>query len=121
MNRSSDLHRAFEAAPVQGGIQRRAFDSKLCRTGSDGAVKRAGNLHCDGYRFVVGANHPGFPARTIPRLFSALARWADRFDRELSDIFAVQDEVTRRIVDALKIKLSPGESARLAEAPPSPG
>ncbi len=41
--------------------------------------------------------------------------WADRFDRELSDIFAVQDEVTRKIVDALKIKLSPGESARLAD------
>ena len=39
--------------------------------------------------------------------------WADRFDRELSDIFAVQDEVTRRIVDALKIKLSPGEAAML--------
>ena len=39
--------------------------------------------------------------------------WADRFDRELSDIFAVQDEVTRRIVDALKVKLSPGEAARL--------
>jgi len=39
--------------------------------------------------------------------------WADRFDRELSDIFAVQDEVTRRIVDALKIKLSPGETAIL--------
>jgi adenylate cyclase len=38
--------------------------------------------------------------------------WADRFDRELSDIFAVQDEVTHRIVDALKIKLSPGEAAR---------
>ena len=37
--------------------------------------------------------------------------WADRFDRELSDIFAVQDEVTRRIVHALKIKLSPGEAA----------
>jgi adenylate cyclase len=41
--------------------------------------------------------------------------WADRFDRELSDIFAVQDEVTHRIVDALKIKLSPGESARLGD------
>src|SRR5277367_2833725 len=39
--------------------------------------------------------------------------WADRFDRELSDIFAVQDEVTRKIVDALKIKLTPGEAARL--------
>ena len=33
----------------------------------------------------------------------------------LSDIFAVQDEVTRRIVDALKIKLSPGEATRLGE------
>jgi adenylate cyclase len=41
--------------------------------------------------------------------------WADRFDRDLSDIFAVQDEVTRRIVDALKIKLSPGEATRLGE------
>ena len=39
--------------------------------------------------------------------------WADRFDRELSDIFAVQDEVTRRIVDALMIKLSPSEAAML--------
>ena len=40
--------------------------------------------------------------------------WAERFDRDLSDIFAVQDEVTRRIVDALKITLSPGELATLA-------
>jgi adenylate cyclase len=40
--------------------------------------------------------------------------WADRFDRELSDIFAVQDEVALRIVDALKIKLSPVEAAMLS-------
>ena len=39
--------------------------------------------------------------------------WADRFDRELSDIFAVQDEVTLQIVNALKVKLSPGEAASL--------
>src|SRR5712691_6202202 len=30
--------------------------------------------------------------------------WAERYDRDLTDIFAVQDEVTRHIVDALKIK-----------------
>jgi hypothetical protein len=42
MNRSSDLHRAFEVAPVEGGIQRHAFDSKPCRIGSGGAVKRTG-------------------------------------------------------------------------------
>jgi len=35
--------------------------------------------------------------------------WADRYDRELDDIFEVQDEVTRKIVAALKIELSPAE------------
>jgi adenylate cyclase len=39
--------------------------------------------------------------------------WADRFDREIGDIFAVQDEVTQRIVDALKIKLTPSEAELL--------
>jgi len=32
--------------------------------------------------------------------------WADRYDLDLTDIFAVQDEVTRQIVDALKVKPS---------------
>jgi adenylate cyclase len=40
--------------------------------------------------------------------------WADRYDRDLTDIFEVQDDVTRRIVDALKVTLSPAENARLA-------
>ena len=43
--------------------------------------------------------------------------WAERYDRDLTDIFAVQDEVTRHIVDALKVKLSPGEAVRIAAAP----
>jgi adenylate cyclase len=38
--------------------------------------------------------------------------WAERYDRELEDIFAVQDEVTRTIVGALKVKLTAGEEAR---------
>jgi adenylate cyclase len=42
--------------------------------------------------------------------------WADRYDRDLTDIFEVQDDVTHRIVDALKVKLSPAENERLAEA-----
>jgi len=39
--------------------------------------------------------------------------WAERYDRDLDDIFAVQDEVTRAIVDALKVRLTPDESARV--------
>ncbi len=42
--------------------------------------------------------------------------WADRYDRDLTDIFAVQDDVTRRIVDALKVTLSSTEKARLADS-----
>jgi adenylate cyclase len=41
--------------------------------------------------------------------------WADRYDRDLTDIFEVQDEVTRRIVEALKVTLTPKEKAQLAE------
>jgi adenylate cyclase len=35
--------------------------------------------------------------------------WADRFDRDLDDIFAIQDEISNAIVDALKVKLLPQE------------
>ena len=38
--------------------------------------------------------------------------WAERYDRDIEDIFAVQDEVTRTIVNALKVKLTAGEEAR---------
>src|SRR5215468_11276911 len=42
--------------------------------------------------------------------------WGDRYDRDLTDIFAVQDDVTRRIVDALKVTLSSTEKARLTDS-----
>jgi adenylate cyclase len=35
--------------------------------------------------------------------------WAARYDRDLTDIFAIQDEISKAIVDALKVKLLPGE------------
>jgi adenylate cyclase len=35
--------------------------------------------------------------------------WAERYDRELVDIFAVQDEIAKSIVAALRVKLLPGE------------
>lgn len=35
--------------------------------------------------------------------------WADRYDRDLNDIFAIQDEISQAIVEALKIKLLPSE------------
>jgi len=37
--------------------------------------------------------------------------WAERYDRDLKDIFALQDEITRQIVAALDVKLLHGEQA----------
>jgi adenylate cyclase len=35
--------------------------------------------------------------------------WADRYDRDLTDIFAIQDEISKAIVAALRVKLLPEE------------
>jgi adenylate cyclase len=37
--------------------------------------------------------------------------WAERYDRNLKDLFALQDELTMKIVTALRVKLTEGESA----------
>ena len=43
--------------------------------------------------------------------------WAERYDRPIHDVFAVQDEVTAQIVRALRVELSEPEVRRLAERP----
>ncbi len=43
--------------------------------------------------------------------------WAERFDRDLTDIFAIQDEITHAIVAQLKIKLLPAEKKRIEQPP----
>ena len=43
--------------------------------------------------------------------------WAERFDRELSDLFAVQDEITSRIAQALDIALITAAAARPTDHP----
>jgi len=39
--------------------------------------------------------------------------WAERYDRDLKDIFAIQDEVTLKVITALQVKLSEGEEIRI--------
>jgi adenylate cyclase len=41
--------------------------------------------------------------------------WAERYDRDLADIFAVQDEISEAIVTALKVTLFPAEKKAIAE------
>ena len=39
--------------------------------------------------------------------------WAERYDRDLKDIFALQDEITMKVINALQVQLTEGEHARL--------
>ncbi len=39
--------------------------------------------------------------------------WADRYDRDLRDVFVIQDEITMNIIVALQVELTEGEQARL--------
>ncbi len=40
--------------------------------------------------------------------------WAERYDRDLTDIFALQDEITEKIVGALEVRLTAGEQVQVA-------
>ncbi len=65
----------------------------------EGSVRRAGNR-----------------VRITAQLIEALSGhhlWAERYDRELVDIFNLQDEITSEIVTALEVRLTEGEQARL--------
>ncbi|HEV2494745.1 MAG TPA: tetratricopeptide repeat protein, partial [Terriglobia bacterium] len=68
-----------------------------------GSLRRAGN------RLRINAQlidtHTDFPL------------WAERYDRELKDVFEVQDEIARSITQALKVALSPQEDKAIARKP----
>src|SRR5438874_3625140 len=43
--------------------------------------------------------------------------WAQRFDRDLTDIFSIQDEITHAIVEQLKVKILPQEQNSIGQVP----
>jgi TolB-like protein/cytochrome c-type biogenesis protein CcmH/NrfG len=72
-----------------------------------------------GVRYVLegSVRKAGDNIRITAQLIDALAGhhlWAERYDRNLSDIFAVQDEITKKIIEAMQVELTEGEQARAA-------
>jgi eukaryotic-like serine/threonine-protein kinase len=47
------------------------------------------------------------------------ALWSEQYDRQLSDLFAVQDDVAHKVTAALQARLTPDEAKRVARAPTS--
>jgi non-specific serine/threonine protein kinase len=68
-----------------------------------GSLRRIGNRLRINAQLIDAANE--FPL------------WSERYDREMEDVFAVQDEIAQKIADALRIKLSPQEQQALAAKP----
>ncbi len=72
-----------------------------------------------GVRYVLegSVRKSGARVRITAQLIDATTGghlWAERFDRELTDIFAVQDDVTTQIVSALALNLSAGDRQSIA-------
>jgi adenylate cyclase len=72
-----------------------------------------------GVRYVLegSVQRSGDQVRITAQLIDASTGnhlWAERYDRELKDIFAVQDEITKKIITAMQVKLTVGEQARAA-------
>lgn len=65
----------------------------------EGSVRKAGNRIRINAQLIDGENGAHI--------------WAERYDRVLNDIFAIQDEITESIVQALKVKLEIGEKDRI--------
>ena len=90
-------YRDKQVTPAQIGQQLKA------------AYVLAGSLRRAGNRLRINAQlvdtHTDFPL------------WSERYDREMKDVFEVQDEIARSIAEALRITLSPQEQAALAAKP----
>ena len=69
----------------------------------EGSLRRAGNrLRINAQLVDTRTNYP---------------LWSERYDREMADVFEVQDEIARKIAEALRITLSPQEQAAIAIKP----
>jgi len=69
----------------------------------EGSIRRAGN------RLRITAQ--------LVETRTRHSAWAERYDRELEDVFAIQDEIARSIAQALRITLTPQEEKTIARKP----
>jgi TolB-like protein len=69
----------------------------------EGSVQRSGGR--------IRVNAQLIDARTDTHL------WAEHYDRDVADVFAIQSEIAQRIAEELKAKLSPAEKAAITERP----
>jgi adenylate cyclase len=73
-----------------------------------------------GVRYVMegSVRTAGDQIRITAQLIDALTGhhlWAERYDRKLKDLFAIQDDISKKVITSLQVKLTHGELARVLE------
>ena len=93
-----------------------ARNSSFTYKGSSVKVQQIANELGVGYIIEGSVRKSGNRVRITSQLIDCTTGghlWAERFDRDLTDIFAVQDEVTQAIVSAMAVELTADERERL--------
>ena len=106
--RVADLKVISQTSVLQYGDQRKRNLREIAEALQvahvlEGSVQRSGNR--------VRVNTQLIDARTDAHL------WAERYDRDLTDVFAIQSEIAQAIATQLQAKLSPVEKSAIAERP----
>ncbi len=129
-NLSDDKANAYFAEGVQDEILTRLAGvgalKVISRTSTEKYKSRPENLRAVADELGVNTilegsvQKAGDRVRVNVQLIDARADahlWANIYDRDLKDVFAVESEVSQSIVDALKARLSPSETVALAAVP----
>ena len=129
-NLSTDEENAFFAAGVHEDILTYLSRVAELRVNSRTSVQQYAERQINlrdvaaelGARYIVegSVRRAGNRVRVTAQLIDASTddhMWADNFDRELTDIFAIQTQVAEEIVAALEAELSPVEAAMLEGRP----
>ena len=101
----------LQVASRTSAFQAKARDFDMAEIGArlqvgavlEGSVRKAGN------RLRVTAQ--------LINVSDGYHLWSARYDREMDDVFAVQDEIARAVVDKLRVKLMGGAQRRFVERP----
>ncbi len=132
-NLSPDPNNAFFADGVQDEILTdlaRIADLKVIsrtsvlqyKTGAPRNARAIGQALGVAHLLEGSVQRTGGKVRIIAQLIDArndTHRWAQTYDRDLADVFAIQSEIAKTIADQLEAKLSPGEQEEIERRPTS--
>jgi serine/threonine-protein kinase len=130
-NRSDDKQNAYFADGVQNEILTdlaKIADLRVIsrtsvmqyKSGAERNVREIGQQLGVAHVLEGSVQRSGNRVRVAAQLIDARTdthQWAERFDRDLADVFAIQSEIAKAIADQLQAKLSPQEKARVEERP----